>query len=378
MPRTEIRPRVAHVVGGLGVGGGQKLTALVATGLKHRGYDVTVLNLGGSGFYETYLEENQVPVISFGMSDGGGPRGFARNVLLVIKLWRTLARHRWEVVHTHMFRTALVTTPVARLLGARVFGTSHRIYYSRWQPVLELMLSKLQEAVVVDSAAVAEILRAETGISNYHVIHNGIDTREFDRPIGKAVARRRLGLNTKATVILCVAHLVPHKGQQHLLEAFSALAAEQPDAELLLVGDGPMREELRRRADVLRLSGKVHLTGSTGDLACVLAAADILCLPSTFEGFGIVQAEAMYLKLPVVATNRGGSSEVVDEGVTGYLVPFGDVRALSSRLLCLLQRPDLRQRLGLAGRRRVLERFTQNAMVDAYDRLYVSHDSVGK
>lgn len=372
MSTATTRPRVVHVVGGLGLGGGQKLTALVAVGLRRRGYDITVVNLGHSGVYEDYLRKNGVPAISIGMRDGLDMRAIGVNVLGVVKLWSLLLRCRWDVVHTHMFRTALLTAFVARLSGARLYGTSHRIYYPRWQPRIERMLSRWQEAVVVDSAAVGEILRAETLIDRqkYVVIHNGIDPAEFAETPARAEARRTLSIANQSIVITCVAHLAPHKGQQHLLEAFARIAGRYPQACLLLVGDGPLREMLTDRATELGLAEHVRLTGARNDLPTVLAASDVLVLPSVFEGFGIVQAEAMHLGLPVIATDRGGSTEVVEDGVTGYLVPFGDISALTGYLEHLVADPAQRAEMGTAGRSRVDRMFTQDAMVDGYEELY--------
>jgi glycosyltransferase involved in cell wall biosynthesis len=365
-------PRVVHVVGGLGLGGGQKLTALVAAGLHRAGYDVTVINLAADGEYEDYLRLQGVPVVCLGMRGGRGLRSTFANLVGVLSLWTVLRRGRWDIVHTHMFRTALVTVPLGRLLGARLIGTSHRIYYPRWQPRLERLLSRWQEAIVVDSAAVGDILRAETRIEQrkYVVIHNGIDPEEFSDTPAADAARSALSLPSRVLVITCVAHLATHKGQQHLLEAFALVAGRHPDANLLLVGDGPLRAQLARRSAELGLAGRVHLPGARRDLPVVLAASDVVVLPSVFEGFGIVQAEAMHLGLPVLATNHGGSVEVVEDGRTGYLVPFGDVEGLAERLEWLLADPERRAEMGRAGKERADTLFTREAMVQKYDSLY--------
>ncbi len=372
MTSADRQPRVVHVVGGLGLGGGQKLTALVAVGLRRLGYDVSVVNLSTRGHYEAYLRRNGVPVVSLGMTSVGSLRDVLRNVWGLVKLWSLLVRGRWEIVHTHMFRTALVVAPLARLTGSRVFGTSHRIYYPRFQPTAERWLSSLQEAVVVDSAAVREILRAETRIplEKYVVIHNGIDEEEFDAAPDKQDARSDLGLPEDAVVITCIAHIAEYKGQQYLLEAFDKLARRHRQAYLLLVGDGPMRQPLVSSVGERGLSGRVMLPGARSDLSTVLASSDILALPSVFEGFGIVQAEAMHLGLPVVATDRGGSTEVVDHEVTGFLVPFGDVPELQRRLEQLVSDPTARSAMGHAARDRVSRMFTQRVMAANYDLLY--------
>jgi glycosyltransferase involved in cell wall biosynthesis len=364
------RLRVLHVVGSLEIGGGQKLTALVAAGLDRSRFEVAVLNLGPDGPYGDYLRRRGIPVIDLDM-----PMGIRLSTLRsgLRGIWRVLrfllGRPRWDVVHTHMFRTSLLCALPARLAGSRLFGTVHRIYYP-WQPIVERLLAPLHEAIVVDSAAVGRILRDQTRIpqERYVVIHNGIDTAEFEATPTRAEARRALDLPASDLVISEIAHLAPHKGQIHLVRALARL--ERHDVRLLLVGDGPSRATIEDEAARLGLRDRVTLTGARADLPLLLAATDVLALPSTFEGFGIVQAEAMYLGIPVVSSDRGGSTEVVVEGQTGFLVPFGDEAALADRLARLVDSPDLRRRLGQAGRERVLERFTQERMAARYARLY--------
>jgi glycosyltransferase involved in cell wall biosynthesis len=364
------RKRVLHVVGNLDLGGGQKLTALIAAGLDRERFDVAVLNLGQPGLYGSYLIARGVKVIDLGLPARPRWRDLRATMSGLAGLMSILyEKPRWDIVHTHMFRTSLLCAVPARLAGSRLFGTVHRIYY-RWQPPLERALAPLQEAIVVDSIAVGRMLQAATHIpqDRYAVIYNGIDVAEFHAPPSRSEARAAIALPEDVVVIAEIAHLAPHKGQDHLLGAFARISDRTP--RLLLVGDGPTRRALEQAASELGVAARVTFTGERGDLALLLAASDILALPSTFEGFGIIQAEAMYMGLPVVATDRGGSTEVVVDGVTGFLVPFGDEDALAERLEQLIASPALRLRFGEAGRARVVERFTQQAMAARYADLY--------
>lgn len=366
------RKRVLHVVGDLELGGGQKLAVLTALFLDRRRFEVAVLSFGRPGPYGERLRDEGIEVIELGLDQSLRANGVRSIVRAARLLMRTIFRGRWDVVHTHLFRTAVVVTPLAVLAGARVFGTSHRIYYPRIQPLLERALSLVQEAIVVDSVAVREILRASTRIPlrKYAVIHNGIDVTEFEGAPDRRTARSALGLDGDDIVVGEIAHLRPHKGQRHLVAAVARLAPHHPRLHLVLVGGGPDRDALEGLAHTLGVSDRVIFTGPRRDLPVVLAALDVLALPSTFEGFGIVQAEAMYLGAPVVATSHGGSTEVVDDGVTGFLVAFGDEAALAERIDRLAGDPELRERMGEAGRRRVIERFTAGAMAQGYAKLY--------
>jgi glycosyltransferase involved in cell wall biosynthesis len=363
------RLRVLHIVGGLGLGGGQKLTALVAAGLDRERFDVHVLNLGFPGPYRDYLRSHGVEVTDLGLPMRPQLRSFGAVRGLAHLLRFLFHKPRWDIVHTHMFRTSLLCAVPARLAGSRLFGTVHRIYFW-WQPLIEYVLAPLHEAIVVDSLAVGRILQAVThiNVNRYVVIHNGIDIEEFAAPPSKAEARASLGLPDESVVITEIAHLAPHKGQDHLIAAFALIA--DASMRLLLVGEGPIKPNLERQARSLGIADRVTFADSRNDLPRVLAASDILALPSTFEGFGIVQAEAMYMGIPVVATSAGGSTEVVADGVTGFLVPFGDEAALADRLSRLKDSDALRRQFGVAGRARVLERFTQKTMSARYASLY--------
>lgn len=364
------RLRVLHVVGSLDLGGAQKLTALVAAGLDPKRFEVAVLNLGPPGVYSENLRLRGIEVIDLGLPMRLRPEQVGSVARAVWRLLQILfSRPRWDIVHTHLFRTSLLCALPARISGSRLIGTVHRTYY-RWQPLIERMLAPLHESIVVDSVAVGRILQAQTHIpeESYVVIHDGIDIAEFEAPPLREQARATLQISDDDVVITEIAHLEPHKGQQHLIAAFARLAADR--ALLLLVGDGSARRDLEEQVTRLGLADRVVFAGARADLPTILAASDILALPSTYEGFGIVQAEAMYFQLPVVTGDRGGSTEVVVDGVTGFLVPFGDVNALADRLGRLISSPRLRKRFGQAGRARVLERFTQQVMAARYAELY--------
>lgn len=363
---------VLHIVGSLEYGGGQKLTALVATGLDPAKFAVTVLNLGPTGPYSRYLTERGVHVIELGLPQSPGVWDTGKLVSGYLRLLQVLfARPRWDIVHTHMFLTSLLSAVPARVAGSRVFGTVHRNYYA-WQPIVERLLAPLHEAIVVDSAAAGRILQARTKIpeDRYVVIHNGIDPGEFASMPEQRAARSILDVPANAVVVAEIAALVPHKGQANLVKAFAGVAPGRPDVYLLLVGSGPDESALRDLVTSLGLAERVRLIGERGDLPVVLSATDIVALPSTFEGFGIVLAEAMFAGLPTLSTDRGGAVEVVVDGMTGFLVPFGDVAALARRLDQLVSDPELRRQMGDAGRQRVTDKFLQRHMAEAYQRLY--------
>jgi glycosyltransferase involved in cell wall biosynthesis len=207
------------------------------------------------------------------------------------------------------------------------------------------------------------------------VVRNGIQPR----PSGSAEeARKRLGVDTPTKVVLTIGRLIDVKGHHYLLDAMPAVVARQRDSRFVWVGDGPLEQELRNRVRALGLDAHVHFAGQRNDVQDLMAAADLLVLPSLVEGLPLVVLEAMAAGLPVVGTRVSGTSETVVDGVTGRLVPPGrlgpgaDGTALASAILEVLHDGALGARWGAAGRARLERDFTAGRMAhetaDVYER----------
>jgi glycosyltransferase involved in cell wall biosynthesis len=190
-------------------------------------------------------------------------------------------------------------------------------------------------------------------------IWNGIDLSRFaylgPRPGGPAVM---------------VARLSPEKGTEHLIRAAALVARRSPAFRLEIAGGGRCLPELQALAAQCGVAEQVRFLGEVWDVPDLLARASLFVLPSLSEGMSLTLLEAMARGLPVVTTAVGGSPEVVVDGQTGFLVPPAAPEALAEKLLLLLSRPDLGGPMGLAGRRRVEEHFSTQAMLSQYERLY--------
>ena len=185
-----------------------------------------------------------------------------------------------------------------------------------------------------------------------HVVTNGVDERFH--PADTGASREQLGLPLEPVIVLFVGRLVQVKGLDDLLDALGQLK----DLPFLcvLVGDGPLRQHLGRRAEDEGLAERIKFVGrrSANEIPCWMTAADILVLPSLSEGRPNVVLEAQACALPVVATAVGGTPELLEDGVNGLLVDAGDGAALAGALRRLLIDKDQRRRLGLAGRERLV------------------------
>jgi glycosyltransferase involved in cell wall biosynthesis len=176
-----------------------------------------------------------------------------------------------------------------------------------------------------------------------------------------------LGIAPEALVVACVGGLDPVKNHAVLIEAFARVLAQRPDGALLLIGDGPIRNDLERQA--APLGDRVRFLGHRDDVPDLLRAADVYAQVSQTEGFSNAVLQAMATALPVLVTAVGGNVELVTEQ-TGRLVAPGDVEATARALAALMDDPALRRRLGEAARRRVVEQGSQQAMVEAYCRAF--------
>jgi glycosyltransferase involved in cell wall biosynthesis len=204
------------------------------------------------------------------------------------------------------------------------------------------------------------------------VIPLGLDLAPFLEHPAREVARRSLGIQRSALVIGYVGRFVPIKDLGTLLRAFATVARQSPDAVLLMAGDGPDRRELEEIAERSSIRDRVEFIGWTDDLPSIYAAMDICCLSSLNEGTPVALIEAMASATAVVATRVGAVEDLVEDGLTGVLVPPSDADALARAILGLHAAPERLQRIADAGRAAVFERYAIERLVRDIHHLYVT------
>jgi glycosyltransferase involved in cell wall biosynthesis len=289
-----------------------------------------------------------------------------------------IRRLRPDVVNPHLFRSTLVAAPVARWCGARtVVETYHGREGWRRGPVRgrflpDRLIARLLDGVIAVSEAARNFLIAAKGYppGRVVVVPNGRDLSVYGPGQGREPVRRALGLDPAAPVVGVVGRLEAQKGHTYLLDAWPDVRRDFPGARLLVVGDGALRAELEARALGPGLGGSVTFTGFRADVPRVLAALDVLVLPSLYEGMPLTAIEASAMGLPVVATAVDGTPEVVRDGETGRLVPPARPAALADALRALLADPARARAMGRAGRAHVLARFDLDTQVEATARVY--------
>lgn len=287
---------------------------------------------------------------------------------------------RPDIVNAHLFRSTAVAAPLARACGVpRVVETYHgregwRQGRLRGTFVLDRAVARFCDRVIAVSAAAARFLVEGKGYpaAKVVVVPNGRDLSAF-APAGaerRDDVRKELGVDRVAPVVAVVGRLETQKGHRYLFDAWPSVVREYPDARLLVVGDGSLRAELERQVRSLGVAESVVFLGFRGDIPRLLDACDGLALPSLYEGMPLTVIEASAMACPVVATAVDGTPEVIDDDVTGWLVPPADPPALGRALVRMLADPERARAVGRAGRERVLRKFDLVTQVDATARVY--------
>jgi glycosyltransferase involved in cell wall biosynthesis len=242
--------------------------------------------------------------------------------------------------------------------------------------LLDRFLAASSSRVIVNSNAVKGRFGWMRDKSKLEVIHNGIDLGGF-YPSGRAEKiRKEFGFGPEAKVVATVGRLDWYKAHEYFLRAAGIVKAAVPEARFLVVGDGPRRRFLENLAAELGLGGCLRLTGDRPDIAEILNGIDLFALSSVSEGFGRVVVEAMACGKPVVATRVGGIVEIVEDGVTGILVPPRDPGAMARAIMELLGNSGKAGGMGAAGRGRAEKMFGIEKNVRKTEDLYekVAHE----
>lgn len=357
--------RVGFVLHSMHVAGAEKLVAELIARLRGR-IAPTIFCLDGVGTLGESLIAEGVPVLSLGRRPG-------RDLRVAWRLARELRARRIEVVHAHQY-TPFFYAALARWLGApsRIVFTEH----GRHHPDLVSPARRLANRIALGRCAniiTAVSAFSARGLSNndgfapdrIRIVANGVDLTRYARG-DRARLRERLGLDACRRYIINIARFHPVKNQEYLLRAFQEVTDRAPNVDLLLAGDGPLREQCERLAKHLGIASRVRFLGVRHDIADLLQASDLFVLSSITEAASLTLLEALASALPVVVTNVGGNPEIVRHGVEGVLVATGDPQELASALVRVLRDPDGAKAMGTAGRRRAASRYRLEETVNGY------------
>ncbi len=380
------RIRVVEVLATGSNGGAQEHVWSLLSRLDRTRYDVLVISLS-DGNTVRRLRSLGYPVAVVAETDDKAALDAVVDIL---------AQRPPDIIHDHMYRAEVIGTRAALALGERgfdrpyVIGTVHssRVRSFEDRAVLLALTASMDRLVAVSESIVAKIHAEGRDIIPVELIYNGVDLSRYDHQEACCTLPEEYGFPVGTPLVGVVARLEPEKGHRTLLDAWPLVLDRVPSARLLIVGEGSQREALEEQADGLGILGeacsgdrcvgtrearpgaRVVFTGRRDDVPAVTAALDVAVLPSYREAQGIVILEAMALSRPVVATNVGGIPEMIEDGVTGLLVPPADPVALAAAISRLLTDHPLADTLARAGHDRAHDRFCIERMVTEIQNLY--------
>jgi glycosyltransferase involved in cell wall biosynthesis len=287
----------------------------------------------------------------------------------IVRLRRVMQARRVDLVHTHSSVDSWVATLAAKSAGCRVVRSRHVSIGIRRRRAL---IYRLADRVITSGEHVRQMVMS-VGVPADRVvaIPAGIDATRFGPDVSGASVRSELALT--GPVVGLVANIRGSKGHRFFLEAARLVLARRPDTRFLIVGDGVGFEDVRRRVAEMALDAVVLMTGFRHDVPEIMAALDVLALPSIrSEAFPQVVAQALAVGTAVVGTTVGGIPEIIREGQTGRLVPPADAEALAGAILDLLGDVEAARAMARRGQALVRERFTVDAMMAATIAVYRS------
>jgi len=358
---------IVHVLSSFGVGGQERVALDLASWQRRQGQRVIAVSVadGPEGPLAEAFRANGVETFNV-------PKGPGVDVQLPFRLAKVFTHVGIDVVHTHNPHALVYGAPAASLARAASVHSKHGMNPDTARRLwLRRSVSTLVDAYVAVTPALARAAldARETSAERLHVIPNGVDLSRFvPDPAARERVRAELGILPSAWVVGTVGRLAPEKNQALLLRAMMPLLDER--RQLVIVGDGPERAALTALAAESWRSEYCHLVGARSDVERYLAAFDVFALSSVTEGLPLVLLEAMATGVPVVSTEVGGIADLIERGVSGVLVPSNDEQELRRQLLFLANFPTAALRLGAAGRKSALAKYSLEQMAERYQALY--------
>lgn len=355
--------KVLHIESGRYLYGGAKQVLYIMEGLAQRGIDNLLACPPGAHIAEPARACAQVFEL---------PMRGDLDIGLVGRLRHLMRTERPDLVHIHSRRGADVWGGIAARWAGVPCVLSRRVDNPEAPWVVNLKY-RLYDHVITISDGIRQVLLSERlAPQRVTCVRSAVDATPYlqdYRPTTHQL-KAELGLPESTLLVGTVAQLIPRKGHRHLLAALPQVLVQHPHTQVLVFGRGPLESELRQAIQAQGLSDHVRLMGFRDDLPNLLGCLDLLVHPADMEGLGVSLLQASAAQVPIIATRAGGMPEAVQHGVNGLLIEPGDVAGLTVAMNQLLGDAPLRQRMGQAGRQRVLDEFSIGSMCEGNLAIY--------
>jgi len=359
---------VVFLVTSLDRGGAETQLVRIASTLRRRGWTVGIITMLPSTAFLDDLREAGIPLVECITAPGQLPWRMIPKVTRQLRTWRSpvLVTFNFpaDVMGRLCGRLAGVPTILATLRTAHVKNTLRKLFYRLTEPLITLTVSNSQAAVTY------MVSRGLLTPRKTRVIPNGLLASTYPAPSHRDELRAELGITPREFLWLAVGNLRPAKDYPTLLAAAETCAARCPDFRLCVVGGGEALPSLLAEVKARGLDGAVQFLGARPDVPRLLGAGDAFVLSSAWEGMPNTVMEAMASGLPVVATQVGGVGELLEEGLSGHIVPSGNPERLAAQMASIMaMTPEARMRMGSAGRERMHTHFDIEPVVDQWEAL---------
>lgn len=359
---------ILYITNHLNIGGVTTYVFTLAAGLKKRGHNIFIASSGGVlllKFIEEGIKFIHIPIRT---KKEVGPKILA----CTFKLNKFLKQESIDIVHSNSRTTQVLASLIARKTGIVHITTWHGYFKRR---IFRRLFPCWGKKVIAISEQVKEHLVEDFKVDEKDivVINNGIDVNKLQAPSPqrKTEIKTTLGLG-EGPVIGIVARLSDVKGHKYLIDAMKEVLASEPNAQLLIIGEGREKERLVRLARNLGITQSVFFVPEVSDTKDLLSVMDVFVMPSLKEGLGLALMEAMASGLPVVGSNVGGIKTLIKDGINGLLVEPTDIKGISGAISELLRNPQRAREMGAQARNFINENFSQDKMVIETEKVYLN------
>lgn len=298
------------------------------------------------------------------------------NLFLIFRIAGLLAREKPDILDCCLFYANFFGRAASFFFRPKVvIAEEHCVYNEKrfYHIILDKLLSHFTDRIIACSNSVIDFTSGQEGIKKekFNLLYNAVDAERFDIAKSKEELREEYSFKREDFIIGTVGTIIPRKGHKYIIEAASQIQEVVARLKILIIGDGPGRRELE---DFVRLRGvedKVIFMGARADIPNLMKMMDIFAFPSLQEGFPIAILEAMYLGLPVIASNISGIPEVISDGKDGFLIEPENSQALGEKITVLYEDKDLRGEIGFNARRRICSDFLPVHYITRLQKLYL-------
>ena len=356
------RIKILYITPSLASGGAERLTLDLIYGLNKDLFSPSLLLFAGKGFFYDEAVKNGVRVKSFN-------KKYRLDILNFYKIYRYIKKEKPAIVHTQM-GADIYGRLAARLAGVKtIVSTEHNVLrnYNSLTAFLKKKTASWSDRIICVSGAIKRdmVRRYDNKNSSLQLIYNGINIEKFD-----GIKRKKF--DGEELVFGSLGRLTEQKNYSLLIRALSKIKGS--NFKFLIAGEGELRGSLQKEIDSLGINSRIELVGVKKDVRSFLASLDFFILPSKWEGLGIVLLEAGLARLPVLASNTGGISEIVSNGKSGILFKNESVSDLTEKINYFLN-PNNREKLDFLGENlynRVVSDFDIKKMIKKYEEVYLS------